>query len=96
MAQTGKEGAIAALENRMAAFGRMADDAEAERRRWKERCEGARLGGRTYCIAHRDTATYLEEEVRSALAAEQEAARRQGIYPGTFRALKQKYELDRF
>jgi hypothetical protein len=102
VAQTGKESAIAALEQRMAALGTKADEARLARERWDKDCNGVPLGEQThwavkaYCYGNLNAAAQLDEEVRSELEAEKEAARHQGIYPGTLRAMKKRYRLDAY
>ena len=98
-AQADHEG-VQVLDDAMAQIGERARQKEDADRRFSETCGGTvddvALALLPRCQGYLSDSRRLDAEIRSAMSVVEEKARRAGIYPGTVREMRHRYDLDEY
>ncbi len=98
LAQSADHEGVQALDENMAFLAEKARDKEAVDRKFTETCGGTvddvSLVVLPRCQGYLSDSRRLDAELRSGIEAAEGRARRAGVYPGTMRDLRRRYDLD--
>src|SRR5262245_20276443 len=97
LAQTDQEESIRALDERFSSLAEKARAKETADRRFTETCGGTvndvTVAVLPRCQSYLSDSRRLEGELRTGMESVEETARRAGVYPGTVRELRRRYNL---